>query len=706
MNLLVKFIFFVLICSSVWGHVVVCPGEVIQPRDEDVIEVLSELDDETVGEACIPHEQAYRDFVVQRIQLGNSQWRAIYDCESNPTRDNCDSQREAFDQYQSSVEAYRALNIHLHNQLASQWFQSLNEGQREHATNCFIDRENPDSGVQLGQHVRTLGVQNGLDPNLCIGLTQSFELQITSLESQARQNPSSVGMTETQISSMREFENSFGSFIMSDQTKGNPHFSTEQLRESLLEDMSFNIGQINQFSESISGLTDSRLDQLYQFENLYEQEFLPTLSEEDRELYSPRCKDASGWSTCYRNFIQEIDSRADYNRCMANLGTLALDFLPGYGIYDAYLSGIENRASLLSGVATEQEFNQRQNQVDLQLVLGIPILDLAGLGTLRVADNVLAGTIRNADEVVTRAELPQGILERVESFTDTRQIPGGAGGVQTAGINQGRFIRTQDIRPADLPYQQGLREVREPRTFRSLEEVPEVEVNPTDIVLTSREHSGSNGIVRLATLPDGRPVAIKAVELYRNQYDDAATIAARNADALLEDINGTELADALGIGPQFHGTFVDEFGRTNLVMDLATGDFPGESAGNITANTLREFDEMFSRISTHSGYRDLGDFQFYITNDGHPRVIDAHPLVSSTEGTAQQFINRQARERAELLEQTEPSIGIEYLRGLRDSSFVQYEETIEILRLRSRRPDFPNEYREFIDTEGDLIDIL
>lgn len=345
-------------------------------------------------------------------------------------------------------------------------------------------------------------------------------------------------------------------------------------------------------------------------------------------------------------------------------------------------SSLQTNVTIEAGQCNEPTIEQRE-QDNCVLASGLTAL---GIGLASPAGQELLGRALVGSGIVrgpsgVDAGLPPGITSRVQTYDDPNQLPGGAGGVSSAGLNEGRYIRTQDIRPEDLPYDQGLRAPRQPTEFGSIEDVPTVEVTPTNIILTSDEHSGSNGVVRLATLPDGRPVAIKAVSLYTPPGINATDTDVRTAEVIFAEAQGHEYADALGVGPEFHGIFVDEYGRTNVVMDLVTGDFPGESAGRVTAATLSEFDEMVRRIDDGGYLTGSSDFQFYVTNDGHPRVIDAGVLASPNRqaGGDPAFLRSMASNRLSLTRSAPTDVGIAYFEGLRTSDPTQYAMTMRLM---------------------------
>ena len=385
------------------------------------------------------------------------------------------------------------------------------------------------------------------------------------------------------------------------------------------------------------------------------------------------------------------------------LSAIAIGLDAGAGINEigrsCFGDSLENMVRSSPGTCQEPTIEQN-NQDNCILASGLTAL---GIGLASPAGQQL---LARAITPLSRStpQLPRSLIERSRPYTNTNQIPGGgSGALSTGGLTEGRYIRTQDIDPADLTYGQGLGTPRSFENFRDLEGVPRVEVTPSDIILASDEHSGSAGIVRLATMGDGRTVAIKAYEPYvppngdRNSPENIELI----NNAILDEARGLERAEALGIGPEFHGVFVDEFGRTNVVMDVVTGDFPSEAGEFITASTLREFDNMYERIHSAGFNGSLGDFQFYITRDGHPRVIDAGSLADTSRigGGRDSFLNSQASDRISLLRGGGPNLGVPYLEELRTAQPEQYATTMRLMQryLGDHRAHLVEPYRDYFN---------
>lgn len=171
----------------------------------------------------------------------------------------------------------------------------------------------------------------------------------------------------------------------------------------------------------------------------------------------------------------------------------------------------------------------------------------------RLPESVREGALRRVASLreATTSPYLQALERRAQPYTSPGEIPGGAGGVSSRGLSDGRYLRSSDIEGSDLPYTDGVRpQSAGVRRYTALSEIEQVEVTPTDIILASGSHSGSAGVVRLATLPDGRPVVIKSYSL---TGADGRPLTADTSNLILQESRGLAIADDLGIGPRFHG---------------------------------------------------------------------------------------------------------------------------------------------------------
>jgi hypothetical protein len=181
------------------------------------------------------------------------------------------------------------------------------------------------------------------------------------------------------------------------------------------------------------------------------------------------------------------------------------------------------------------------------------------------------------------------------------------------------YIRGADIDPAALPYGAG---VRPPRDIdldalpQSIEEAAEANVREiTSTAFASDEHGGAAGVVRLGQLDDGSPVALKTVVPDGFPGATAADIEALANQVLLQEVQRAQIASDLGIGPRYHGVVFDAEGRPNVVTDIVPGDAPGVSS-NITAQTVRDLDEILRRLEESPLVSIGNDFQYHVTPDG------------------------------------------------------------------------------------------
>lgn len=279
--------------------------------------------------------------------------------------------------------------------------------------------------------------------------------------------------------------------------------------------------------------------------------------------------------------------------------------------------------------------------------------------------------IHAAKVAATGATKAQQLAARSQSFVgDTGDHLGQ--GVRRSGLvhlddadnvvsSQVRFVRTADIRDADLGYDYGgLREPLSSSAVAGLTTAPVKRI--LNVTLVSDVRNGRRGLVRLGELEDGRPVALKT---YYSDYGPKAD------EAMIRGDTGDVKFDSdLGIGPMFHGTFVDEAGRTNIVMDVVRGDFPAAVPRNIAPQTFIDLEAVLHRLA-QADIHDLQDFQPLINDQGRLLVIDpggsrqigkkpAHRPDSAEGGYT--------RARASVLLSADPAVAQQYLAELRRSN--------------------------------------
>ncbi|HQJ16258.1 MAG TPA: metallophosphoesterase, partial [Candidatus Omnitrophota bacterium] len=205
--------------------------------------------------------------------------------------------------------------------------------------------------------------------------------------------------------------------------------------------------------------------------------------------------------------------------------------------------------------------------------------------------------------------------------------------IPEAGRPYFRYLPTDRITPDILGYSDGLRgETPLGKIPGSIEEFKEVNVvfpEPA-VFLVSRKSGGSNGMVMLGFLEDGRPVAAKTYAFKGEKHHPGLKRAMDKKGWILQDFRGGYIADKLGIGPAIHGRFIDREQNIYLVMDIVPGDFMGAARESITRETLQDYIEIKERLD-RADIAVSDDFQFYVTPDGSIQVIDPCALAIRAE---------------------------------------------------------------------------
>lgn len=159
-----------------------------------------------------------------------------------------------------------------------------------------------------------------------------------------------------------------------------------------------------------------------------------------------------------------------------------------------------------------------------------------------------------------------------------------------------------------------------PTNFNDAQKMLSVDVDllETDIFLLSHTTNGTKKFPRLGKLEhDGRPVVVLT---YKNQdYENE----------FLFDFKAAMIADALGIGPKFHGSYQDKNGNFHLVMDIIPGDFPGSNKNHISEITVNDIDEIYSRINKANLNISI-EFQYFVTNNDHALLLDCSSILEKT----------------------------------------------------------------------------
>jgi serine/threonine protein kinase len=202
------------------------------------------------------------------------------------------------------------------------------------------------------------------------------------------------------------------------------------------------------------------------------------------------------------------------------------------------------------------------------------------------------------------------------------------------GTNSGAsvlYLPTINIKDSDLGYDNtlGPRKQQLRNSYDSVSRLPlirDVRLPDKDILLVSSMVNGTSGVVKLGFLPDGRPVALKSYFPSNFTADYKRDI----NDFLLEDYNAAIFAEDLGIGPQVHGVFLDG-ARPWLVMDVVTGDFIHKAGRFVNLQTFEDLLEIKNRLEDAGRYFGQ-DFQYFVSSDGHVKVIDQAGLFSDYQG--------------------------------------------------------------------------
>ena len=649
---------------------------------------------EAISSRCLVIENQFRDHLIGVSEQTQAPFEQTYQCllgsvEAGPECEQINSAAlNLLNEYRAAVEV-------INRRAAWNAIEQLDRTMNGMGSRCFVSSEGE---IAFDGNFFLPRVQNE-DINGCGDLLTSAEMDehIGNIVSAG----SAPGISEAHFQAIQAFRNSPISGVISRSVLDNTEVSEEDKLDALkraFHRLSVDAGRIQTY---LRELEDPELYQVYIFENQFSQ-FSEGLEGHNSSLAS-QCQSCSNvFNDCNLNERPEgapqingvvgLATRASMTfgealagqrgeRCQARANRLARDLFPITAVIDSGHALQRVGDATAAGIMTRSEARLETAMQYLNIAFGVAEVPgyshLAEAGLRGLAQVARTG-FRGGTVATPNALLPDGLLAHTEPFTNA-QVPGGMAGLSDVGLTEGRFLRSLDISSTDLPYNQAFRSPREPVRYTGIEEVPRVEVTETDVVLASGEHSGSASVVRLATLPDGRPVAIKQITV-----DESVLAMPGNenfiADATFREAQGLEIADALGVGPRFHGVYVDDAGRSHLVMDVATGDFPSQSGRNINLQTFEDFEEMFSRIRTSGQGNNLGDFQYFVTDTGNLRVIDAgnfsfspptHPAIT------RQFPDDVMRYRLELIRHADPAVGRAYLERLRRTNQRVYVTTLD-----------------------------
>ncbi|TRZ93345.1 hypothetical protein D4R78_08615, partial [bacterium] len=295
-----------------------------------------------------------------------------------------------------------------------------------------------------------------------------------------------------------------------------------------------------------------------------------------------------------------------------------------YGDYDTYLKkfqyGEPNDPQIIRGIFrlyAQRNASEGFKRLSTSLNQGLPA-------------NSSTNQAKSAGSPVATDELNSALLKKTKPVDPGSLMGGGIDSyVQERPHAAYQRIYTTDILSEDLPsgYSTlpGGEFKHEPLTLghiaASLSEIKKAEVvfPDTDIFLASKGHNGSAGVVRLGFLKDsGRSVAVK---IYYKK-----TVIDKEADEryLLNEYRAGQMVYELGLGPMMHGLY-EKDGRFGIVMDIVPGDDPGFMSKYITERTIRDLFVIEFRLYEH-GLSMEGDFQFFITPEGHIQIIDPAAL--------------------------------------------------------------------------------
>jgi hypothetical protein len=301
----------------------------------------------------------------------------------------------------------------------------------------------------------------------------------------------------------------------------------------------------------------------------------------------------------------------------------------------------------------------------------------------------------NCAEILRAGEPTNPIEKNAESYSqESRHYLPGRPSVNWE-LGPGRFLLTNKINPAHLPYKSKIRSKYELqfKRFNSLSEIQKADVvKVTDILLLSQFHSGqSNSLVRLGYLRDGTPVALKTY------------LVSDSSEKMLIEAQSAEIIDKLGIGSRFHGIFQDKEGRWNIAMDIVPGDHQsfaprGYCAACTPINNRTFFDlEIILNRLAQVGVRRLSDIQLYRTPEGRLMMIDPGLLATYLDASiVNSFSKNASYQRYKLLEQAPLTVGVNYLEFLRKNMPADWEvlkeDYIKTIRLGN-----PTQYQTYFE---------
>lgn len=347
-------------------------------KDMDAIEAVLKAEDwnaESVA-LCRAHEEEFRHFVLGRLNERISLW------ESHA------ADSVVLTEIESVVKAINLKMQEHYQEKANAWIESLSSHEREFVLNCFVDYDKQGTRpyvFDFDESVRRLKEKNNLyAQNICQG---SKHLWMTFLLANPQEPPEVAGFKDSPFG--RIIDQSF---------LENVNLSDAEYRRITLAQINRGLEQMRALKTELEELPPTKLYELYDFSELYQAGFVASLSEREREVYTPTCRDQSSWVTSCRpaSFFGLRDS----SRCVAKTLSFAGEVIPLYSIVDGMLSfGLANGA-YRGDLLTSEEYRSEQNGNVLQVVFGIPI-------TMGASTAVKSAAVATTE---------RGVLSRIANF--------------------------------------------------------------------------------------------------------------------------------------------------------------------------------------------------------------------------------------------------------------------------------------------------
>jgi hypothetical protein len=353
-----------------------CEGNIpttVDGRFQDLEEVFSSPALFNVRtEYCRAHENQFREYVLGRLGSKITGWQ---ENRSNPqVLSTIETQLR---QVHSEIEVE-------HQQHANNWFNSLLEHEREFAKNCFIDYDKQEERPYIFHfdgHYRTLATRNDLSYSICVGPKHQWQAYLTQNVNEA--------------DSAREFRSSPFGRIMDQSVIFGADYTQEEYDRVVPAQIERGIAQMTQLREHLTGLPDRALYDLYDFQNLYENEFLPTLDESQRTNFFPTCRENSTWgASCVDNPIT-IEADRDLVRCASRTLNFLGENLPLLGMIDGlFVQPARTNTAHKAGLITDEENSSLQGEHAIEALFAIPIILGSGSIIRATSPHLLTKVVR------------------------------------------------------------------------------------------------------------------------------------------------------------------------------------------------------------------------------------------------------------------------------------------------------------------------